>query len=157
AKNSLYVVEDAAEAHGAEVQGRRVGSFGEISCFSFYANKIITTGEGGMCTTNDAALAERMRLLRGHGMDPNRKYWHSVIGFNHRMTNLQAAVGVAQLARLDEWVEKRRWIFACYRSLLASLNDVVYFLGEPSGTKSACWMSLVMLKDGAYRDCLIQH
>jgi perosamine synthetase len=153
---SLHMIEDAAEAHGAEVQNQRVGSFGEINCFSFYANKIITTGEGGMCTTNSATLADRMRLLRDHGMDPNRRYWHSVIGYNYRMTNLQAAVGVAQLPHLDEWVGKRRWVFSRYRELLATLSGALYFLQEPPGTRSACWMSFVMLKDPNRRDQLIE-
>ncbi len=141
--------------HGAEIEGQRVGSFGKINCFSFYANKIITTGEGGMCTTDDATLADRMRLLRGHGMDPNRKYWHTVIGYNYRMTNLQAALGVAQLPLLAKWIEKRRWVSSRYRELLATLNDALYFLEEPQRTKSACWMSFVMLKDPNCRDRLI--
>src|SRR6266849_8650115 len=100
ARRGLAVVEDAAEAHGAEYRGRRVGAVGTVGCFSFYGNKIITTGEGGMCVTDDAALAERLRLLRDHGMDPKRPYWHEVVGYNYRMTNLQAAVGVAQVKRL---------------------------------------------------------
>lgn len=155
-QHHLYVIEDAAEAHGAELLGRRVGSFGDINCFSFFANKIITTGEGGMCTTDDPALAGRMRLLRSHGMDPDRRYWHSVIGYNYRMTNLQAAVGVAQLPHLDKWVEKRRWVFECYRKFLAPLRDVLYFLGESPGTRSACWMSFLMLKDPSCRKQLIE-
>ena len=98
--HNLAVVEDAAEAHGAEYRGRRVGSLGAIGCFSFYGNKNITTGECGMCVTDDDALAERLRLLRDHGMDPKRSYWHEIIGFNYRMTNLQAAVGVAQTKKM---------------------------------------------------------
>jgi len=156
-RHSLYVIEDAAEAHGAEVEGRRVGSFGDINCFSFYANKIITTGEGGMCVTNDATLNDRMRVLRGHGMDPNRKYWHNMIGYNYRMTNLQAALGVAQLPHLDEWIKKRRWIFSRYHERLASLDDALYFLEEPRGTRSACWMSLAMLRDPDSRDPLMEY
>jgi perosamine synthetase len=154
-QRSLFVIEDAAEAHGASVRGQQVGSFGQIGCFSFYANKIVTTGEGGMCVTNDAALASQMRLLRGHGMDPSRKYWHSVIGYNYRMTNLQAALGVAQLPNLDRWVEKRRWVAARYREMLVSLHDFLYFLEEPAGTKSACWMFTLMLKDPGGRERLM--
>jgi perosamine synthetase len=156
-QHHLHVIEDAAEAHGAEVHGQRVGSFGEINCFSFYANKIITTGEGGMCTTDDAVLADRMRLLRGHGMDPDRRYWHGVIGYNYRMTNLQAAVGVAQLPCLDAWIEKRRWVSSRYRELLASLSNLLYFLEEPPGTRSACWMSVLMLKDPNCREQLLDY
>jgi perosamine synthetase len=156
-QHRLHVIEDAAEAHGAEVHGQRVGSFGAINCFSFYGNKIITTGEGGMCTTNDAALADRMRLLRGHGMDPNRRYWHSVIGFNYRMTNLQAAVGVAQLPYLNAWIEKRRCVFSRYCELLETLGDFLYFLEEPQGTRSARWMSTLILKDPRGRDKLLDY
>ena len=100
ARHGLIVIEDAAEAHGARYRGRPVGALGAIGCFSFYGNKIITTGEGGMCLTNDPALAERLRLLRDHGMDPKRPYWHEIVGFNYRMTNLQAAVGVAQVKKI---------------------------------------------------------
>ena len=100
-KHDLYVIEDAAEAHGAEHKGRKVGSFGDIACFSFYGNKIITTGEGGMCLTDDEILAERMRILRDHGMNPGKRYWHDIVGFNYRMTNMQAAIGVAQLEKID--------------------------------------------------------
>jgi perosamine synthetase len=156
-RHSLDVVEDAAEAHGAEVHGQRVGSFGDINCFSFYANKIITTGEGGMCTTNDAALARRMRVLRDHGMDAKRKYWHNMIGYNYRLTNLQAALGVAQLPHLGQWVEKRRWIFSRYRELLAPFENEIYFLRESSGTRSACWMSSLMLRDADSRDALVEY
>ncbi|NQU99168.1 MAG: DegT/DnrJ/EryC1/StrS aminotransferase family protein, partial [Parcubacteria group bacterium] len=100
-KYGLYVIEDAAEAHGAGYKGKKVGSFGDISCFSFYGNKIITTGEGGMCLTNNQKLAERMKILRDHGMSPDKRYWYDVIGFNYRMTNIQAAIGVAQLKKID--------------------------------------------------------
>lgn len=92
-KYGLIVIEDAAEAHGAEYKGKKVGSIGHIGCFSFFGNKIITTGEGGMITTNDDALNEKIRLLKNQGMDQNRKYWFPVIGYNYRLTNLQAAIG----------------------------------------------------------------
>ena len=91
----LFVIEDCAEAHGARYDGRPIGSFGDVGSFSFYGNKIITTGEGGMCVTNNAELAARMRMLRDHGMRPDRRYWHDEPGFNFRMTNLQAAIGCA--------------------------------------------------------------
>src|SRR5439155_17157108 len=100
-KHGLLVIEDAAEAHGAEYKGKKVGSFGDIGCFSFYANKIITTGEGGICVAGDAKLVERMRIIRDHGMSEQKRYWHDIVGANYRMTNLQAAIGVAQMGRID--------------------------------------------------------
>ena len=87
-RHGLFVLEDAAEAHGAEYKGRRVGSIGDAATFSFFGNKIITTGEGGMVTTNDRALAAEMRRLKNHGMDPNTKYWFPTVGYNYRLTNV---------------------------------------------------------------------
>lgn len=121
--HNLFVVEDAAEAHGAEYKGKKIGTFGDISCFSFYGNKIITTGEGGMCLTDDEAIAETMRLLRDHGMRPERRYWHEVVGFNYRMTNLQAALGVAQLERMDYFVRRKREIAKLYNENLRELEE----------------------------------
>jgi perosamine synthetase len=115
----LLLIEDAAEAHGAEIAGRRVGGLGRIATFSFYANKIITTGEGGMLTTDDDALAARCRMLRDHAMPPDRRYWHDEVGFNYRMTNLQAAVGVAQMERIDSFIRRKREIAVRYREELA--------------------------------------
>ena len=149
ARHGLAVVEDAAEAHGAEYRGRRVGALGNIGCFSFYGNKIITTGEGGMCVTNDAALASRLRLLRDHGMDPKRPYWHEVVGFNYRMTNLQAAVGLAQMKRLPGFVAKKREIASWYEKRLAPLAHAgkITLHPEASWAKSAFWMYSVLLTD----------
>ncbi|MBN2013889.1 MAG: DegT/DnrJ/EryC1/StrS aminotransferase family protein [Candidatus Altiarchaeota archaeon] len=150
-EHDLCIVEDAAEAHGAEYKGRKVGSFSDISCFSFYGNKIITTGEGGMCLTDDRELMEKMRILRDHGMDPGKKYWHDVIGFNYRMTNLQAAVGVAQLEKLDSFVEKKREIAALYNSLLQDSN--VKLPPEEDWAKNVYWMYSILSEK---RDHLIE-
>ena len=120
-KHNLWVVEDSAEAIGAKYKGRKVGSMSHISCFSFFANKIITTGEGGMCLTNNEELAARIRILRDHGMDPDKRYWHNEIGYNYRMTNLQAAIGVAQLGRIDELINARRRVADWYNSGLSGL------------------------------------
>jgi len=103
----LHVIEDAAEAHGAEYKGKKVGSLGKCGVFSFYGNKIITTGEGGMITTDDEKLYERAKFLRDHAMNKEKRYWHSEIGFNYRITNLQAALGLAQLERIEEFLDKR--------------------------------------------------
>ena len=106
-QHKLLIIEDCAEALGAKYNGERVGIMGDIGCFSFFGNKIITTGEGGMCITNNDELAERMRILRDHGMNRTKKYWYDLLGFNYRMTNMQAAVGVAQLEQLDDLLKTR--------------------------------------------------
>lgn len=117
----LHVVEDAAEAHGATIAGARVGSLGDCGVFSFYGNKIITTGEGGMITTSDQAFYLRAKQLRDHAMSKDKRYWHDEIGYNYRMTNLQAALGVAQFERIDALIERRREIFAAYQEGLRGL------------------------------------
>lgn len=119
----LVVIEDAAEAHGARIGNQRVGSFGIAASFSFYGNKIITTGEGGMVTTNDDELAQRIRLLRGQAMDPKQRYWFSEIGFNYRMTNVVAAIGCAQLERINCLIERRREIAHSYLSRLGPFAE----------------------------------
>jgi len=106
-KHNLAVIEDAAEAHGALYKGEKVGSLGDMGVFSFYGNKTITTGEGGMVVTDNGELAGKIRILRDHGMNPAKRYSHSVLGYNYRMTNLQAALGVAQMERIEVIVEKK--------------------------------------------------
>jgi len=107
-KHGLYVVEDAAQAHGAEYKGKKVGSLGHVSCFSLYADKLITSVEGGIALTNNEELAEKMRLLRSFGMTRNEKFRHSVLGYNYKMSDIHAAIGVVQLRKLDKFIEKRR-------------------------------------------------
>jgi len=123
-KYGLAVVEDAAEAHGALYKGKKVGALGKIGIFSFFGNKIITTGEGGMLVTNDQKLAEKMRILRDHGMNPKRRYWHSVLGYNYRMTNIQAALGVAQMERIDQILKKKRDNAALYSAGLHGIPGI---------------------------------
>lgn len=117
----LWTVEDAAEAHGATVGDRVVGSLADIGTFSFYGNKIITTGEGGMVTTRDPELHARMAMLRDHGMEKGRRYWHLVPGFNYRMTNLQAAIGLAQMERIGDFLTHRARVVARYNERLGPL------------------------------------
>ncbi|MGD9804349.1 MAG: DegT/DnrJ/EryC1/StrS family aminotransferase [Hyphomicrobiaceae bacterium] len=123
-RHELTVIEDAAEAHGAEIGGRRVGGLGHCATFSFYGNKNLTTGEGGMITTNDGGLAERCRLLRDHAMNPERRYWHDEQGYNYRITNLQAAVGCAQLERSNELLSGRAALHTLYEAALAGAPAV---------------------------------
>jgi perosamine synthetase len=144
ARRGLWIVEDAAEAHGAEYDGRKAGALAPVSIFSFYGNKIITTGDGGMVLARDEALAGRMRVLRDHGMTPGRRYHHEILGFNYRMTNLQAALGVAQLERLDEFVLLRRRVADTYARLLSGVPGLRVF-GEEPWAKSAHWMTSIEL------------
>jgi len=118
-RHGLFLIEDAAEAHGSMFDGRRIGSFGDVAAFSFFGNKIVTTGEGGMLTTRNADLARKMRMLRDHGMSPERRYHHPVLGYNYRMTNLQAALGVAQMERIEEILAAKRRIGREYHAGLA--------------------------------------
>lgn len=151
----LYVVEDAAEAHGAEYKGKKVGSFGDISCFSFFANKIITTGEGGMCLTDNEELAERMRVLRDHGMNPHKKYWHDVVGFNYRMTNMQAAIGVAQLEKIEKIIQIKRRNANIYNLLLKDVNGIDLPI-EEKWAINVYWMYSVLIDHRISRDDLMK-
>lgn len=147
--NDLFIIEDAAEAHGAEYNGKKMGSFGDVNCFSFYGNKIITTGEGGMCVTNNIELAEKMKILRDHGMDTKKKYWYDRIGFNYRMTNIQAAIGVAQLRKLDTFIRKKRKIAEWYKKAFANLDKsrVIKCHPEMSWAKNSYWMNSILIED----------
>ncbi|MBX2996994.1 MAG: DegT/DnrJ/EryC1/StrS family aminotransferase [Caldilineaceae bacterium] len=140
----LTVIEDAAEAHGAAIHGRRVGGWGRIAAFSFYANKTITTGEGGMLTTDDPDLAARCRLLRDHAMPPQRRYWHDEVGFNYRMTNLQAAVGVAQMERIEEFIARKRRIARWYCEGLSDLPGITLPVELP-GCANIYWMVSILV------------
>ena len=122
--NNLKVIEDCAEAHGAKFKGQKVGSFGDINSFSFFANKIITTGEGGMCLTNSKELYSKMRILRDHGMSLNKKYWHEVVGFNYRMTNLQAAIGCAQLERIGDIIKQNQATEEKYHKVIGNSSGI---------------------------------
>lgn len=141
----LHIVEDAAEAHGAEYRGRRCGGLGTLGCFSFYANKIVTTGEGGMVTTDDAALAERLRSLRNLCFRRDRRFLHTELGFNFRLTNLQAAVGLAQVERIEDHLARKRRIAAHYRARLAGLPLALPV--ERTWARNVYWMFGVVLDD----------
>jgi perosamine synthetase len=152
----LILIEDAAEAHGATWAGRMVGSIGRAGAFSFYGNKIITTGEGGMITTDDDHLARRIRFLKDHGMSAERRYFHSELAFNYRMTNVQAALGVAQLEQIETFIAKKRLIHEWY---LEMLSDVAGLRLNPelSGSRNVFWMTSAVLPDGTRRDDLARR
>jgi perosamine synthetase len=148
----FHVVEDAAEAHGAIQNSRRSGSFGDMGVFSFYGNKILTCGEGGMITTDDPYLNEKLRLYRGQGQSKDRRYWHEVIGYNYRLTNLQAAVGVAQLETYPVQQSLRSQVFKWYlQTELSTLERQE----RPCG--SANWMFSVLLPKEIDRDRVIAN
>ncbi len=144
-RHGLYVIEDAAQAHGATYRGRTVGGIGDVGCFSFYGNKIITTGEGGMLVTNDAPIAERAALLRNQAFGEER-FVHHHVGFNYRMTNIQAAIGCAQCERWDEKVARKRELAAEYDRLFAD-ESALQLPVEADGCRSVYWMYGVVLND----------
>lgn len=145
-EHKIYVVEDAAEAHGAEYKGRKCGSIGHISCFSYYANKIITTGEGGMIVTDDDKLADRARLHRNLCFKEGRRFYHEELGGNYRMTNLQAAVGAAQMERIEEFIKIKRRNGASYNKLLCSA-DLLQIPTEKEWAKNVYWMYGIVLHE----------
>lgn len=155
-RRGLFLLEDAAQAHGAVYRGARVGSLADVGAFSFFGNKIVTTGEGGMVTTDDTALAERMRLLRSQGMDPQRRYWHPIIGYNYRMTNVAAAIGLAQLERIEDLLGRRREIAAWYRHELAGVPGLSW-QADTEWARHAWWMvtPLMDLDSPAVREDII--
>ncbi len=117
-RHGLFLIEDAAEAHGARYKGKVVGSMGDISTFSFFGNKVLSTGEGGMVVTNDRELSRKVHLFKEQGMDPDRRYWHPVVGYNYRMTNIVAAIGLAQVEKADWHIQRRLEIAGRYRERL---------------------------------------
>ncbi len=147
-KHNIAIIEDAAEAHGAEYRGKRVGGFGTVSCFSFYGNKTITTGEGGMCLTDDEELYKKMLLLRDHGMRKEKKYWHEVVGYNYRITNLQAALGCAQLERINEFLTAKRKNAELYKELLKDVPWIILPI-EKEYAKNSYWMFTILLGENA--------
>ena len=151
-RRGLWVLEDAAEAHGAEVSGRKVGSLGRCAIFSFFGNKIVTTGEGGMITTDDDALAARLRLFRGQGMDPARRYWFPVVGYNYRMTNIQAALGLAQMETIDTALSDRQRLAGWYEAALRPLATQLVLPAQEEWAHQVFWMYTVYLRNGTAKE-----
>jgi perosamine synthetase len=146
-KHGLKVIEDAAEMHGQTYKGRPCGSFGDVSTFSFYPNKHITTGEGGMIVTNDPDVAARCSSLRNLCFQPQRRFVHEELGWNLRMSNLQAALGVAQLERLDEFVQRKRHMGQRYTELLAGIPGLQLPLAKTDYAENIYWVYGIVLDD----------
>ena len=150
-KHGLGVIEDAAEAHGAEYKGRRVGALGDLGCFSFYANKIVTTGEGGMVVARSDKYAERLRYLRNMCFSTDRRFRHTELGRNFRMTNVMAAIGLSQVEAVDSHIEKKRWMGAAYGERL-SFESRIALPVERDWAKNVYWMYGIVLGDDVRSD-----
>ena len=154
--HNLKVIEDVAEAPGAKYKGRLVGTFGDLSCYSFFANKIITTGEGGLVLTNSSDLQDKLKIYRDHGMSAEKKYVHEVAGFNYRMTNMQAGIGLGQLSRIEEILSRRQQQDLDYKKLFKNIEHLQY---RPNldWSSSVHWLATITLENRNFRDPLIHH
>lgn len=156
--HNIYVIEDAAEAHGAQYKGRPVGCLGKAACFSFYANKIITTGEGGMVVVDDEALARHLASLKDQALSPEQRFVHTQVGYNYRMTNVQAAIGLAQLERIDDLVGMRRRNARLYSERLEEVPGITLPVEKPWAL-NVFWMYSVLVDEeqfGMSRDELME-
>ena len=155
-KNDLFLIEDCAEAIGTMYKGKHVGTFGDISTFSFFGNKTITTGEGGMVVTNDETLHDRSVHFKGQGLAKHRQYWHDVIGYNYRMTNICAAIGLAQLENIEQVLIEKKRVADTYRKCLENTSIVFH---NPIGEDiyHSYWMCSILTKDAKQRELLREH
>ncbi len=154
-KNGLFLIEDCAEAFGTKYKGKFVGNFGNAATFSFFGNKTLTTGEGGMVSTNDESLCARLRHYKGQGLAGEKEYWHDVIGYNYRMTNVCAAIGLAQLEQADDILRKKRMLVEEYREGLKGLP--LAFQDDDDAVEPSFWMCSVLVERAAERDLLREH
>jgi perosamine synthetase len=154
-EHRLFLIEDCAEAIGSKYQGRHVGTFGDIATFSFYGNKTITTGEGGMLVTNNQTIFERAVHFKGQGLAKYREYWHDVIGYNYRMTNICAAIGLAQLERINDILSKKRQIAELYKELLKDTEFKVH--QEVGDVFHSYWMISILIPQADQRDTVRKH
>lgn len=153
--HKIFLIEDCAEALGTKFKERHVGTLGDISTFSFYGNKTITTGEGGMVVTNDKTLYQRAVSFKGQGLAKYREYWHDVVGYNFRMTNICAAIGCAQMERVDEVIKKKRLIAQWYRNRFESTE--YHFHEEQENTVHSYWMCSILIPEKIERVALREH
>ena len=151
-QHELFMIEDCAEAFGSYYKGRHVGSFGDISTYSFFGNKTITTGEGGMVVTNDETLHDRVVHFKGQGLAAHRQYWHDVIGYNYRMTNICAAIGLAQIEQANTFLSKKRDIAKHYQKSLVALPLIVH--SEIGEVVHSFWMCSILLNNSEHREPL---
>ena len=147
--HSLLLIEDAAEAHGATYKGQQVGSLGDLGIFSFFGNKIVTTGEGGMVVTDNDEYADKIRVLRDHGMDKDRRYWHPVLGYNYRLTNVQAALGVAQMEKIDQILLKKRKNATLYNEMLHAVPGIT-LPSEMTWAKNVFWLYSILVDEKTF-------
>jgi perosamine synthetase len=154
--NDLFLIEDCAEAIGSLYKGKHVGTFGDISTFSFFGNKTITTGEGGMVVTNDDTLFDRSIHFKGQGLAKYREYWHDVIGYNYRMTNICAAIGLAQLEQIDTVLMHKQRVADTYRKYLGE-TSVVFHNPVTEDIYHSYWMCSILAKDSTERDLIREH
>jgi perosamine synthetase len=145
-EHNLFVVEDVAEAHGATYKNKMTGSLGDAAIFSFFGNKIITTGEGGMVVTNDEGIADRCRTFRDHGMSTERRYWHEVLGYNYRMTNIQAALGVAQMGKIDRIIKRKKEIAEQYKERLNNVPGIT-LPANMQWASNVYWLYTILLDE----------
>lgn len=151
-ENGLFLIEDCAESFGSKYNGQHTGTFGDISTFSFYGNKTITTGEGGMVVANDDTLYERALHLKGQGLAKHRQYWHDIVGYNYRMTNICAAIGLAQLEQADKLIREKRQIAYWYKEELT--NTSIGFHQEHGDVVHSYWMCSILVPRAEQRDAL---
>lgn len=155
-KHNIFLIEDCAEAIGTMYKGKHVGTFGDISTFSFFGNKTITTGEGGMVVTNDETLHDRSVHFKGQGLAKHRQYWHDVIGYNYRMTNICAAIGLAQLENIEQVLNEKKRVADTYRSLLTNTH-VVFHDQVGENVYHSYWMCSILTNDAKERNALREH
>jgi perosamine synthetase len=152
----LRIIEDVAEALGADYKGTKAGNFGDISCYSFYGNKIITTGEGGIAATNNEELKEKLDFLKNHAMSPTNRYWHERVAFNYKMTNLQASIGLAQIDKIDGFIKSKRKNWMMMSELFEDISGI-----EPQqelqDRKNIFWLNSVLLPKGIDADSVSQR
>ena len=154
-KHNLFLIEDCAEAIGSKYKGKNVGTFGDIATFSFFGNKMITTGEGGMVTSNDETLHDRVVHFKGQGLAKHREYWHDVVGYNYRMTNVCAAIGLAQLEQVNNFIERKQEIAKRYKE--AFQNSNIEFHQSHPDVYHTYWMCSILVPDADQRDKLREH